>query len=239
MEQYPHDVTMYKIRPRDVITLDQLEKLLRDRFYLLMNIKATNDKGLTPHTKEWQNHLQELLIRDNLHDYERLLFRPGHEVTAKDSRRRRMDYYAHYFMSLAYCKTSEKRAWFLNLEMDVFQLKFANLNDSSQREFLKLNMSEFPYEFLSNQEKIAMKHDLMTVSDKTWDVIEATDYFKVPFQKAPDAISEYMLTKKRIVYVPHNEMHYLAARKFRRNLTIHLVVSIYTIMCYLTCGCTL
>lgn len=225
IQKYPHDVTMYKILPNDVITLDELENVLKDRVHLLMNIKATTEKGLTPHTKEWKNHLQELLTRDNLHDYQRLLFSPDHKLTPEDIRRRRKDHLAHCYMAIGYCNSSDKRSWFLSLEMDVFRLKFLNLNESSVREFLKLNISEFPYEFLSNEEKNTMKDDLLNASIKTRQ-IDTTDFLKVPFLHAPHLLSEYMLMRKNMVYVPHNEIYCLAENIFRKNLNKRLAVSI-------------
>ena len=73
--------------------------------------------------EEWVQKIKEDLSANGLSDYMNL---EKHGLQNRDEicfRNRAKDYFSHFILRLAYCRTDDLRRWFISQEVDVFRFR--------------------------------------------------------------------------------------------------------------------
>ncbi len=94
-------------------------------------------------------------------------------------------------MRIAYCNTEDNRRWLLSHESSLFQLRLENETQDGIASFLLENNMKYEEVVIGSDEHNAVRNDLDVTfrSANPSNKIEASSYFKVPFEEAFDLVS--------------------------------------------------
>lgn len=165
------------------------------------------------------------LKKEGLRKYVHLIQNAGSSSDMDDAAIRKEDHISHFILRLCYCRSLDMRNWFIAREVELFKLRFSNLNGEGLRKFIKA--CKLPYSPMSEDAKQSIKEGLLmsTVGYNLADV-ENKDFYKVPFQEVSDLVSRRLVyIKGGYAYVPSAELVSCLVSMLRSNLNEELVVS--------------
>lgn len=243
LEQFPHRLTMYKISPKDEISLEQFEQYAIDRLKLLREIETLSirfKKGTEEYREKMKNALREFLPTDFhstwIQEKERL--RLGKGLTVEEEHKqmkvladRRKDKISHFILRLSFSRTEDLRRWFLNQEMDLFRYRFQEENPEEVRQFMEGNGMQFlPINDDEKQDVDSENISLLTkLSNSAFntaqDQVNRTSYFKVPFQDVLDLVkTRRCYLHDGMAYVANEDLISIIINMFRSKLSQSLTV---------------
>ena len=134
----------------------------------------------------------------------------------------RKDYYSHFILRLAYCRTEDLRRWFLQNETELFKYRFVNNAPEDMNRWLSTN--GLRYEAISRDERDQIKDDLMAMARcrrEEWQ--EHQEYYKVRFEEVVDLIRQRrVFLKAGYAYVPQSDLVSIVATRVRAFLSKQL-----------------
>ncbi|XP_059059366.1 DNA primase large subunit [Achroia grisella] len=223
VENYPHDLQLYKIPPIDNISLQEFETLALERLNLLRCLAtATTLKNLRPYSNEWREHILTELRNKGLKYYAKLCEKSGCASTEMDLQARRKDHIAHFILRLAYCRTEELRRWFITRELELFKMRFTIMNTESVDTFFKLN--NLCYTNISDEEKNDIIHYLR---DSTpYHNVDNMKFYKVKFYEVLDLVKlRKVYLHAGYAYIPHKDFVSVLSAQFRIHLKQSLAIA--------------
>ncbi|CUS08469.1 unnamed protein product [Tuber aestivum] len=229
---YPHRLNFYNTPPTMEITLDEFEQWAIDRLRILGEIESCLYRNMTP--KELS-----VAMKDPLKNFLPLGAntavggsKPQDGRANKRQEERRKDHYSHYILRLAFARSEDLRKRFLATETVLFKLRYNSDDDKERREFIE--GLGFDWEYLSFEEKAAMREDLLagtgTKSNDADAVFEAT-FFKVDWERVYDLVDQRkVLLRGGKAYVPESQQPSLVIAEFtarlEKALEAYLTISI-------------
>lgn len=222
-DTYPHDLQLYLIPPGNEITLTEFEDLALERLQVLRILEQATQKGHRTYSDDWKNCVKADLRKENLKGYMKLLGFAG-IADEHDYQARRADHISHFILRLAFCRTEDLRRWFLSREMELFKLRFSNLNQANITKFLQIN--KLDYYPITEDERESIKNELMEstagLSSACTDIVE---FYKVPFQQVCSLVrSRRVYLSKGFAYIPNSELVVCILTTFRTQLSKALAV---------------
>lgn len=223
-DMYPHDLQLYQTPPANEITLSEFEDIALERLQVLRILEQATQKGHKTYTEDWKNCVKTDLRKENLKGYLKLLGFSG-SADEPDYQARRADHISHFILRLAFCRSEDLRRWFLSRELELFKLKFSNLNSQGITKFLELN--KLDYYPITEDEKESIKNELMEstagLSSASADMV---DFYKVPFLQVCSLVrSRRVYLQKGFAYIPSSELVVCILTTFRAHLSEALAVS--------------
>ena len=117
-EKYPNVLNFYIDPPGCDIRLETMETLAMERLRFLRIVeKHTGMKK----DENWVQKVKEDVNSNGLGDYLNLM---PHRIMSREEtcfRNRAKDYFSHFILRLAYCRTDDLRRWFISQEVDAFR----------------------------------------------------------------------------------------------------------------------
>lgn len=226
IENYPHDLQMYKIPPTQNISLQTFETLALERLTLLRSLAtATTLKGLRMYSEEWTDFVINDLKNQGLKYYAKLCEKSGCGTLEADLEARRKDHIAHFILRLAYCRTEELRRWFISRELELFKMRFMTMKSDAIDSFFKLN--NLCYTSISNEEKNEiMKYLRESTSYQNNQNIESFKFYKVKFYEVLDLVkARKVYLQGGYAYIPHKDFISVLSAQFRMHLRQSLAIA--------------
>ena len=208
-------LSMYATPPDEQLSLTEFEEFAFDRLRLLGTIDTARAKGLKG---EDLNKRIEAAIK---------MYMP------KTQPGLRKDYYSHFILRLAYCRTEDLRRWFLQNETELFKYRFVNNAPDDMNRWLSTN--GLRYEAISRDERDQIKDDLMDMTrcrkvlnpttgkweTEVWQ--EHQEFYKVRFEEVVDLIRQRrVFLKAGYAYVPQSDLVSIVATRVRAFLSKQL-----------------
>lgn len=138
----------------------------------------------------------------------------------KNQEQRRKDHYSHYILRLAFARSEDLRKRFLAAETILFKLRY-NSDDRQERQAFIASLG-FDWEFLSVEEKAAMREDLLAgagVKSHEADAVFAAGFFKVDWERVCDLVDQRkVLIRGGKAYVPESQQFSLVIAEFTARL---------------------
>ncbi|KAG0128171.1 eukaryotic and archaeal DNA primase, large subunit-domain-containing protein [Tuber indicum] len=219
---YPHRLNFYNTPPTTEITLDEFEQWAIDRLRILGEIESCLYRNMT--AAELQDVIIKKLQKDLLPLGANSAAGGGSKVQdskiAKQQDERRKDHYSHYILRLAFARSEDLRKRFLATETILFKLRY-NSDDTQERQAFIESLG-FDWEFLSVEEKVAMREDLLagtgTKSNEADAVLEA-GFFRVDWERVYDLVDQRkVLLRGGKAYVPESQQSSLVIAEFTARL---------------------
>uniref|UniRef100_A0A7E4V3S3 DNA primase large subunit n=1 Tax=Panagrellus redivivus TaxID=6233 RepID=A0A7E4V3S3_PANRE len=210
LDQEAQNLSIYDKPPTEVISLQEFEEFGRIRLKALRkleNLREKYNRGSNEFTEAFRKEVGSILP----------LFARKH--TAENAaRERRIDRISHFVLRMAFCSSAEQSRWFLQQEVDLFRLRFALETPESAMQFLRVN--EFDLEAISPGEKRELASKLAAASNITEDKIEKTNFWRVKFVRALEAVrSRRVLVQGGYAYVTFNELANVVAMRLRMQIS--------------------
>ncbi|OBA24192.1 hypothetical protein METBIDRAFT_37309 [Metschnikowia bicuspidata var. bicuspidata NRRL YB-4993] len=203
---YPSRLSLYDTPPTEEITLEQFESWAIDRLKVLIEIESCLARAKT--FKETEAIVRPLLLRF-------LPLSPLAPTAALDQARlaeRRKDYYSHYTLRLVFCRTEELRRKFARNEATLFRIRYAMLQPAEQREFARLNAARLAWDYISDDEKLALLDCLYAASGPTIRaVLSAERAGDSSFSLTPEQLRLHIREKESFVKLPFEKVPQLVA----------------------------
>ena len=117
--KYPNSLNFYMDPPGCDIRLETMETLAMERLRFLRIIEKFSS---LKKDEEWIQRIKEDLNANGLSDYMNLA---PHGLKNRDEmcyHNRSKDYFSHFILRLAYCRTDDLRRWFISQEADAFKV---------------------------------------------------------------------------------------------------------------------
>lgn len=224
-ETYPHDLQLYLVPPANEITLSEFEDLALERLQVLRILEQATQKGHKTYSDDWKNCVKADLRKENLKSYSKLLGFSG-IADEPDYQARRADHLSHFILRLAFCRSEDLRRWFLSRELELFKLRFSNLNQQNITRFLQIN--KLDYYPITEEEKESIKNELVESTAGLFNVsVETVEFYKVPFQQVCSLVrNRRVYLKKGFAYIPNTELVVCILTTFRSQLSEALAVSL-------------
>lgn len=221
---YPLDIQLYQTPPSNEIPLTEFEEIALERLQVLRILEQATQKGHKTYSDDWKNCVKADLRRENLKGYMRLLGFSG-SADEPDYQARRADHISHFILRLSFCRTEDLRRWFLAREMELFKLRFSNLNSANISKFLKLN--KLDYVPITEDEKDSIKNELVeSTAGMSSASVDTVDFYKVPFTEVCSLVkNRRVYLQKGFAYIPSSELVVCILTKFRAQLSEALAVS--------------
>ncbi|PWW80249.1 DNA primase, large subunit [Tuber magnatum] len=217
---YPHRLNFYNAPPTAEVTLDEFEQWAIDRLRILGQIESCLYRNMT--AVELDDAMRKPLgdflpLRSNSATGDS---KPQDGKPNKLQEERRKDHYSHYILRLAFARSEELRKRFLATETILFKLRY-NRDDAQERQAF-IGSLGFDWEFLSFEEKAAMREDLLagagTKSGESKAVFEA-GFFKVDWERVCDLVDQKkVLLRGGKAYVPESQQSSLVIAEFTARL---------------------
>ncbi|XP_044268880.1 DNA primase large subunit-like [Tribolium madens] len=216
---YPHDVNMYRISPKNEISIFEFEEIALGRLKLLRIIEQAAPKGNKLYSDQWKTCIKDDLTKAGLKKYVRLM--GGTSGTSDlDYQARRADYISHFILRLAYCRSEQLRRWFLSRELEWFWIRFTAQSREGVRNFLRI--FKFSHSPISEDEKNSLRHEL-EASTMGLHVFDTTEFYKVPFTEVCSLVKgRKVFIKAGFAYIPSSELVVCIQSKFRAELSEEL-----------------
>ncbi|CAG5056589.1 unnamed protein product [Parnassius apollo] len=223
LENYPHDLQMYKVPPTENIRIHEFETLALERLTLLRCLAtATTLKGLRIYSNEWREFVLNELRSQGLKYYANLCDISGFGTSESDLHARRKDHIGHFILRLAYCRTEELRRWFVARELELFKLRFMTMKSDAVVEFFKIN--KLCYTNISEEEKNEIIGCLResTMHQK----VDSLKFYKVKFYEVLDLVKcRKVYIQGGYAYIPDKDFISVLSAQYRIHLKQSLVVA--------------
>ena len=220
--KYPSSLSFYIEPPGCDIRLETMETLAMERLRFLRIIDKYSS---LKKDEEWVQKIKQDLSANGLSDYMNL---EKHNLQNRDEtcfRHRAKDYFSHFILRLAYCRTDDLRRWFISQEVDVFRFRcmlypevldeLTKANNFGYEKADKATVEKFK-EYLAdayNSSYRRNKNDMLneeTVTEK--------EFFKVRFTEALDLVrTRKVFIHEGQCYVPIVDIQHLLTFKFKRS----------------------
>ncbi|XP_039764600.1 DNA primase large subunit [Pararge aegeria] len=227
VENYPHDLQMYKVPPTENISLHEFEALALERLTLLRCLStATTLKGLRPYSEEWTEFVLNDLKTQGLKYYARLCEKSScgtQDVASLQARRK--DHIAHFILRLAYCRTEELRRWYIARELELFKMRFITMKSDAVDAFF--NQNNLCYTSISDDEKNELiKYLRESTFHQSTQNIETFKFYKVKFFEVLDLVkARKVYLKGGYAYIPHKDFISVLSAQFRTHLRQSLAIA--------------
>lgn len=226
VDNYPHDLQMYKVPPVDDISLQEFETLALERLSLLRCLAtATTLKGLRMFSEEWTDFVINDLKNQGLKYYAKLCEKSSCGTLQADLEARRKDHIAHFILRLAYCRTEELRRWFVSRELELFKMRFMTMKTDAIDAFFKIN--NLCYTNISDSEKSElMKYLRESTFYQSTQNIENFKFYKVKFYDVLDLVkARKVFLRGGYAYIPHKDFISVLSAQFRMHLRQTLAIA--------------
>ena len=137
-------LSMYSTPPTEQISLTEFEEYAGDRLRLLTKIDMARAKGLKG---------------EGLTKTIRMAVQQHMPITQAGLRK---DYYSHFILRLAYCRSEDLRRWFLQNETELFKWRFLNNAPEDMNRWLAAN--GLKYEAISRDESASLQMKLQEMA---------------------------------------------------------------------------
>ncbi|EOD09588.1 hypothetical protein EMIHUDRAFT_52656, partial [Emiliania huxleyi CCMP1516] len=170
-------LSMYELPPAEPISVSEFEEFAYDRLRLLSTIELARAKGLKG---------AELEARIRKARDEFMPLSPTGLIK---------DYYSHFILRLAYCRSEDLRRWFLQNELELFKWRFVNNPPEDRAAWLRAKGLQ--YEAISRDEYEEIKEELHQASPQPPSPPSRPRalHYKVAFEEVVD------LVRQRRVYL--------------------------------------
>lgn len=197
-------LSMYAEGPTDNITLVEFEDYAFDRLRLLTTIDMARAKGL-------KGEQLATKIREAIKKY-MPLSQPGLQK----------DYYSHFILRLAYCRTEDLRRWFLQNETELFKWRFQHNPPDDLNRWLANN--GLHYEAISRSERDEIASELEAMARcRREEYSSQQEYYKVRFEEVVDLIRQRRVyLRAGYAYVPQTDLVSIIATRVRAFLSKQL-----------------
>ncbi|KAG7311715.1 hypothetical protein JYU34_002768 [Plutella xylostella] len=224
VENYPHDLQMYKVPPIEDISLHEFETLALERLALLRSLAAaTTLKGHRIYSAEWTECILADLKTEGLKYYIKLCEKSSCGTTEADLDARRKDHIAHFILRLAYCRTEELRRWFVARESELFKMRFIAMRTTEAvGQFFKQN--NLCYESISEEEKLNIMPFLRESTPHS--NLESLKFYKVRFYEVLDLVRvRKVYLSGGYAYIPHTDFVSVLSAQYRKHLKQSLAIA--------------
>ncbi|KAI9319961.1 DNA primase large subunit Spp2 [Dichotomocladium elegans] len=218
--EYPTRLNFYDKRPTTEFTIEEFELFALDRLQVLKTIEAAmlrNKRG-----PELKQHMDQALEK----------YLPLHSNVSKAPNlmeERRKDHFSHFVLRLAYCRSAEKRAWFIRQECALFKYRFEQETADERAKFV--SSLDLRWTLVTPEEKERIKPQLeacakLKAREKQQvarDYVSKETFFKVDFEKVPDLVAaRRVYIEGGQAYVAMAEQISLVMDEFKASLTSEL-----------------
>ncbi|XP_058809183.1 DNA primase large subunit-like isoform X2 [Phymastichus coffea] len=221
-EQYPHDLNTYQVPPKGDLLFVDFQNYAIERQKVLQLLEAT----IAQHHKtpdDLKTAFINALKKEEFFTYAKLVNASGcANHNDADLEARKKDHIAHFILRLAYCLKDNLQQYFMNLEVELFKMRFNSLNKEGVNQFLV--HSGFNYAQVSQEFKEANRDNLSisTITAKDVDFINL-DFYELPFYEIFDLVSDRKVyVHKGIAYVPQTELQSVFVSHFRHYLQVEM-----------------
>ncbi|XP_052686031.1 DNA primase large subunit-like [Crassostrea angulata] len=211
-----HRLQIYKVPPKDTVTLQEFEEYAVERLKVL---KAIENAGIR-HIRgsEDYNHLVEKEVKKTK------LAKIIRTDYSTDCEEFSIDHISHFILRLAYCRSEDLKRWFLQQELDLFRFRFLKENAEDKQKFLKVNSLD--YNPISEDEKQRVLQDLMASAGRNSTTADTNEYFKVPFTEVLDLVrGRKVFLSRGFAYVPKDDMISILITHYRAHLSQQLAMT--------------
>ena len=118
--KYPSSLSFYIDPPGCDIRLETMETLAMERLRFL---RIVDKYSSLKKDEEWVQKIKEDVNANGLSDYMNLAKHGIQNREENCMRNRAKDYFSHFILRLAYCRTDDLRRWFISQEVDVFRFR--------------------------------------------------------------------------------------------------------------------
>ncbi|KAK9462830.1 eukaryotic and archaeal DNA primase, large subunit-domain-containing protein [Lipomyces oligophaga] len=202
-QAYPDRLNFYSVPPNAEITIEEFENWAVDRLRVLSEIEGCLVRNRT-------GKQLEQVVRPSMEKYIPLSRSTSGSGTAISGGKvdtdyeRKKDYYSHYILRLAFCKSEELRRRFVKAESILFRLRYTASDISEQQSLL--SRYDFGWVLVSEEEKTELQDFLVFASESGSPSVmnpTAETFYKVPFERVPELIeSRRVFVKSGDAYVP-------------------------------------
>ncbi|CEP23957.1 PRI2 [Cyberlindnera jadinii] len=216
-------LTFYTLPPVGEITLDEFETWAIDRIKILNEIESCAARNKS--YKEIESIVAPMIQQTlplNSTNVEKL------------NRERQKDYYSHFILRLCFSRSQELRTKFLKNETTLFKIRYNQLTNAEQQQFVKsLNL---PWDFISLEEKEQLSTKLFnSISASLGYVLQLDDvqkrkyfeqeeFIKIPFEYVTDLLPQRSIFLQRgTAYVPKFQQLQLLVNEFSAKLEAALI----------------
>jgi DNA primase large subunit len=119
------------------------------------------------------------------------------------------DFFSHFILRLAYCRSEDLRRWFLTNELELFKWRFVNNPPEDRNAWLRSH--GLRYESISRDEYDELKQDLYQALASRRDLdagqIDNPEHYKVPFEEVIDLVRQRkVFLREGFAYVPEPDL---------------------------------
>ena len=209
--EYPTRLSFYTVPPLAEITVEEFQTWAIDRLFVLAELEAALYRNKT------QAELAQL-VRTLTDKYLPLSSNAARNARGSQlDAERRKDHYSHFILRLAFCRSEDLRARFVRTETTLFRQRFQQ-EDPAERQLFLQNL-DLDWEVVSDAEKASLAESLASASGQTTASSADVSYFKVPWTKVPDLVSQRrVFLKAGMAYVPSSEQLSLLSAEFSKRL---------------------
>ncbi|XP_012521525.1 DNA primase large subunit isoform X2 [Monomorium pharaonis] len=220
---YPHDLQLYQNVPHEVISLNELQEISEMRLKVLCLVERIHLQKLTMTVSQRKAALVEVLRKEGLNEFARLIDSPGCKFHSDKCNTRtcniyirRRDHISHFVLRSAFAFNVFKKRWFFKQETRLFKWRSSSLDNKGIRQFIQIN--NFKFELISESEKKDIKEYLQMSSSCTSD-INNIQFYKVPFSDIASLIKKRkVFVMQGEAFVPEQEMIFVFTSHFKRSL---------------------
>lgn len=119
------------------------------------------------------------------------------------------DFFSHFILRLAYCRSEDLRRWFLTNELELFKWRFVNNPPDDRNAWLRAH--GLRYEAISRDEYDELKQDLCQALASRRDLdagqVDNPEHYKVPFEEVIDLVRQRkVFLRGGFAYVPEPDL---------------------------------
>ncbi|XP_025986112.2 DNA primase large subunit isoform X3 [Solenopsis invicta] len=214
---YSHDLQLYQNVPFGEITLDELQEISETRLKVLSLVEHIHLQKLTMSVSQRKAILVEMLCKEGLDEFARLIDSPGcRSHTDMDIHNRRKDHISHFILRSVVAFDSLKKRWFFKQESRLFKWRFSSLDDEGIKQFIRVN--NFDLIPINQSEKEDIR-DYLQISSPHVSNINNTHFYRIPFSHIASLIkNRKVFVMQGEAFVPEQDLAFVFASHFRRIL---------------------
>lgn len=228
--KYPNILNFYMEPPGCDIRLETMETLAMERLRFLRIIdKYSSQKK----DEEWMKQVKEDVNSNGLSDYLNL---SPHGLRNREEtcyRNRAKDYFSHFILRLAYCRTDDLRRWFISQEVDAFKLRCMMFPEVLESLTQTYNLG---YQKAEKELTERFKDELINTYNSTYrksksdnlnvDNVKDKEFYKVKFTEALDLVrGRKVFLYQGQCFVPISDIQHLLTFQFKSLLTQNVALT--------------
>lgn len=206
---YGQRLTLYTTPPAMEITLEEFEQWGIDRLMVLDQLDLCAAQMMGPEETE-------KVMRPVLNKYLPLSRKSGDQELE-----RKKDYYSHFILRLAFCRSEELRAKFVRVETALFTLRYRMADSAEQRRFIE--SLDLEWESVSPEEHdrlgVELRATQRSIGEREESSEGAVRYFKVDWDHVPNLVeNRRVFIHAGKAYVPVSMQFSLVRTAFVSNI---------------------